>query len=92
MNTTATPTTPIKAEQTNITPADNQKGIENHKKAAKNLEEAAKHHLEAAKHHEAGDHEKAAVSTIKAQGHQSIANEAQRSDAKNHAMNGTSAN
>ena len=87
MNTTATPTTPIKAEQTNITPADNQKGIENHKKAAVHLEEAAKNHLDAAKHHENGDHDKAAQSTVKAHGHAKLANDAQQEDIKQHALN-----
>lgn len=42
---------PIKAGKTNLSSAENQKGIENHKKAAKHHEEAAKHHHDAAKHH-----------------------------------------
>jgi hypothetical protein len=80
-------TTPIKGEQTQITPAENKKGIENHKQIAANLEAAAKKHLEAAKFHEAGEHEKAAKSTITAHGHMSLASEAQREDSKNHALN-----
>jgi len=47
--------------------------VENHKKAAHHHEEAAKHHHEAAKHHEAGNHEKATQSTVKAHGHNAIA-------------------
>ena len=79
--------TPNKSEKTTISPADNQKGIENHKTAAKHHEQAAKHHQEAAKHHEDGNHEKAAESTIKAQGHNSLAVDAQREDTKQHALN-----
>jgi len=84
MTTTVKPT---KAEKTNVLTAENKKGIENHKKAAKHHEEAAKHHLNAAKHHEAGDHGKAAQSTIKAQGHLHHVSKALREDAKQHAMN-----
>ena len=75
-----------KAENTKVTPADNQKGIENHKKAATHLEAAAKHHLAAADHHEDGNHEEAAKSTVVAQGHVTLANEAQKEDQKNHAL------
>lgn len=63
----------------------NQKGIDNHKKAATHLEAAAKNHLSAAKHHEDGNHEKAAQSTVVAQGHVNLANKAQDRDAKQHA-------
>ena len=80
----ATQETAHKMEKTTIAPADNKKGIENHKNAAKHLEEAAKHHHEAAKHHEDGNHDKAAESTVKAQGHTSMANDAQKEDAKHH--------
>jgi hypothetical protein len=80
--------TPIKAENTKVTPADNLKGIENHKKIATHLEAAAKHHLDAAKHHEAGNHEKAAQSTVKAHGESCCATEAQKEDLKQHAMKG----
>jgi hypothetical protein len=69
-----------------VSPADNQKDIENHKKIATHLEDAAKQHKEAAKHHESGDHDKAAKSTIIAQGHHDLANDAQKEDAKNHAL------
>ncbi len=82
----ATTATPIKKEQQNGSSAENQKGIENHKKTAKHLEEAAKHHLDAAKHHEAGNHEKACASTVKAHGQNCLANELQREDVKHHAM------
>ena len=84
MTTTATP---VKKEQSNGSSPENQKGIKNHKTAAKHHQEAAKHHLDAAKHHEAGDHDKAFESTIKAHGHHCSANDAQREDVKHHAMN-----
>ena len=79
MSTTQTP------EVTKNNPAEIQKGIENHKKTATHLEEAAKHHKDAAKHHEAGNHEKAALSTVKAQGHFAHAQELQKENAKQHA-------
>jgi hypothetical protein len=75
----------IRGEVADLSPAENKKGIENHKKAAKHHEEAAKYHHEAAKHHEDGNHEKACESTVKALGHHSCANEAQKADVKNHA-------
>ena len=49
-----------------------------HKKAANHFDEAAKHHTEAAKHVEAGNHEKAEESTVKAHGHHSLAAVAQK--------------
>jgi hypothetical protein len=78
--------TPIKKEQPNGSAVENQKDIENHKQTAKHLEAAAKHHIEAAKYHEAGNHEKACASTIKAHGQSCLANELQREDAKHHAI------
>ena len=81
-----TTTTAKKPETTKVSPADNQKGIDNHKKAATHLEAAAKHHLAAADHHEDGNHEEAAKSTVIAQGHVTLATEAQKEDAKNHAL------
>jgi hypothetical protein len=60
------------------------KGADSHKKIANHLEAASKHHLEAAKHHDAGDLEKAALSTIKAQGHVVHASDAQREISKSH--------
>ncbi len=83
MTTTATP---FNAEDKDMSTAENQKGIENHKKTATHLEAAAKHHLEAAKHHESGNHDKAAKSTLIAHGHLSHANEAQRENVKQHAL------
>ena len=83
MTTTATP---IKSEDSNGHSSENQKGIENHKIAAHHHEQAAKHHHEAAKQHETGNHEKASESTIKAHGHNSLANDAQREDLKHHAL------
>ena len=58
--------------------------IENQKKAAKHLEEAAKHQKDAILHHEAGAHEKAHLSTIKAHGHTSHACDAQKEIMKHH--------
>ena len=66
---------------------DVNKGVENHKQAAVHHQEAAKHHLEAAKHHEEGNHEKAHTSAVLANGHSSIANDCQKEDAKQHALN-----
>jgi hypothetical protein len=80
--TTATTT---KTEKKVLTPVENKKGIENHKKIATHLEAAAKEHLEAAKNHESGNHDKAAQSTIAAHGHFNLAKEAQIEDVKHHA-------
>jgi hypothetical protein len=66
---------------------ENLKQSEIHKEAAKNHQEAAKNHLDAAKFHEAGEHEKASSSTVKAQGFASLASVAAREDAENHAIN-----
>jgi predicted Zn-dependent protease len=80
-----TTSTPDKSEK-KVSPADNKKDIENHKKIATHLEEAAKQHKEAAKQHQAGEHDKAAKSTVIAQGHQTLAQEAHKDDAKYHAL------
>lgn len=58
---------------------------ESHKKAAEHHEAAAKLHHEAIKHHEAGNHEKAFESTIKAHAHHAHAGEHQIMDLKQHA-------
>ncbi len=58
--------------------------IKNHKRAATHLEEAANFHLEAVKYHEAGNHDKAHQSTIKAQGHTTHACDAQKEILKQH--------
>jgi len=76
----------VKQEQSVISNDDNLKGIENHKKAAQHHEAAAKHHLDAAKHHEAGNHDKASQSTIKAHGQHVLAGERLREDTKHHAL------
>lgn len=76
-----------KTELQIIPKAENQKGIDNHKKAASHFEAAAKSHLEAAKHHENGNHEKAAKSTMEANGHSTLANEVQKEDVKHHTLN-----
>jgi hypothetical protein len=75
-------------KQPTASSVENNKGIENHKSAAIHHQEAAKHHLEAINHHEKGNHEKAAQSTIRANGHSSLANDHQKEDAKHHAING----
>jgi hypothetical protein len=75
------------SEKKNISSAENKKDSENHKKIATHLEEAAKHHKEAAKQHEAGDHDKAARSTVIAQGYHALAHEANKEDIKYHALN-----
>ena len=80
-------TTPAKAEVKKVTPEENKKNIENHKKIATLLESAAKHHIEAANHHEKENHEKAAQSTIAAHGHTALAHEAQKDGVKMHALN-----
>ena len=72
-------TNPVHSPKNNGT-TETTKGTENHVTAANHLENAAKHH-------ENGDHEKAALSTIKAHGHVAVATDAQRKDAKEHAEN-----
>lgn len=68
-------TTPIK-NKTNIEAENlNSKTIANHNNAAKHHESAAKEHREAAKNHEAGNHDKAFESTVKAHGHNCLAND-----------------
>lgn len=82
---TTTTTQPNEVSKSAL-PMDKKANVENHKKIAKHLETAAKHHEDAAKHHEADNHEKAALSTVKAQGHLLLANQAQKEDVKNHAL------
>ena len=79
--------TPVKTEKEIVPVAENKKDIENHKKTAAHLQESATHHLDAAKHHEEGNHEKAAKSTVAAQGHFALASETQKDDTKQHALN-----
>jgi hypothetical protein len=78
----------IKSVKVHLSPAENQKGIDNHRRIATHLEAAARHHLNAAKYHESGDHEKAAHSTIMAIGFHRMAGDAQREDVPHHALNG----
>ncbi len=73
-----------KTVATIIPKAENLKGIENHKLAAAHFQAAANNHIDAANHHEKGNHEKAAISTIQALGHASLARNAQKEDTKNH--------
>lgn len=82
----STATTPLKKEESNGSSPEMKKGVENHKMAAMHHEEAAKNHHEAAKHHEDGNHDKAAQSTVIANGHSNIAHEAQKEDAKHHSV------
>lgn len=77
---------PEKKEEIKHPTAENSKIIENHKTAAKHHSEASKHHTEAAKHHESGNTEKAAQSTVVAQGHSNIANKAQKNVLKHHTI------
>ena len=83
----STTTTTTKTEVKKVTPEENKKNVENHKKIATHLESAAKLHVEAANYHEKENHDKAAQSTIKAHGHTALALEAQKEDVKKHALN-----
>jgi len=76
--------TTTQADHKTLSPAELQKNIECHKTASTHLEAASKHHMEAAKHHEKGEHEKAAQSTIVAQGHVQLAKKQQEEDLKHH--------
>ena len=69
-----------------IPKAENLKGIENHKLAATHFQAAAKNHIDAANHHEKGNHEKAAISTVEAHGHATLAHNAQKEDVRQHAI------
>lgn len=82
MSNTTTP--PVKKEQISVPVADVKKVVENHKTAAAHHEAAASHHLEAAAHHEAGNHDKASTSTVKASGHHAMATEHLNEVAKHH--------
>lgn len=82
----STTTATAKTEVKKVTPEENKKNIENHKKIATHLESAAKLHMEAANHHEKENHEKAALSTVAAYGHTSLAHEAHKEDVKMHAL------
>ncbi len=61
-----------------IPKSDSKKDIDNHKVAAVHFGNAAKNHLDASKFQENGHHEKAIKSSMEAQGHASLANEAQK--------------
>lgn len=74
--------TPQTPEKVQIPVADKATTVANHKLAATHHEEAAKSHLEAAKHVEAGNHDKACASTVKASGHAIHASEVRKADAK----------
>lgn len=90
MSTTQNPAAPnLNADKSAplISPEANQKSIDSHKKAAKHLDQSAKLHTEAAMHREAGNHSKANDSTMKAHGHQVLANEAHKDVVKAHAVN-----
>ena len=66
--------------------AADKKIIHNHKQAALHHTEAAKHHLAAADNYAAGNREKAAHSTLLANGHNAIAGAFVSDDAKHHAQ------
>ena len=83
MNTVATP---VKNASGNGALTDNKKTAANHITAATHHEEAAKHLHEAATHHEAGNAEKAAACTLKANGHLCMANDHHKEIAKAHAI------
>jgi hypothetical protein len=70
--------------ETKVKKDKDQKGIDNHKKAASHFEAASKSHMDADSHHESGNHEKAAKSTIEANGHASLAMKAQKKDTQKH--------
>ena len=86
MSNTLIPTEPKKKEELNEPTAKNKNVVDLHKQAGTHHQEAAKHHNEAVKHHEAGNPEKAALSTLKANGHHELAEEQQSEIAKQHAM------
>ncbi len=67
-----------KEEQPKALSDEIREGIEKHKFSAIHLNAAASYHMDAAGHHEAGDHDRAAESSIKAYGHLRIARKAQR--------------
>lgn len=69
----------VTKDRANVTPS------ENHKTAAKHHQAAALHHQDAAKHLENGHEEKAALSSIKAQGHHNLASKAQKKNLKHEA-------
>jgi len=62
----------------------NLKGFKSKKKAVIHLYAAEKSNLEAREHYEAGNHLKAAKSTITAQDHFNLAIKAQKADLKKH--------
>lgn len=66
-----------KEDKTTIHSDENENKIRSQKTKADHIEAAEKHYLSAAKHHEAGDHAKAVQSTIAAQRHLALANEAE---------------
>jgi hypothetical protein len=74
---------PNKIEKKNLTL------IDNHKTAATHYAAAAKHHTDAVSHIEAGNHEKANESTVKAHGHKVLASEAHKEVSKHHATKDT---
>lgn len=77
---------PDKKEDTKSSTAKLSTLIAYHKTAAKHHKEASKHHTEAAKFHENGKAEKAAQSTVVAQGHSSIAKKALKDLLKHHTI------
>ena len=65
---------------------ENELDIEKHMQAAGHHEAAAKYHRKAGEQIKAGNHAKAAEYTVKAMGHHLLASEAEKEDAKQHAL------
>ena len=78
----ATLSSQIQTNYLNISHANNQKVIDNHREAARQHNEAAKYHFEAASYLESGDYENAFKSTVEAVGHRFLAVDAEREDEK----------
>ena len=76
----------VKKDAPGTITADIKKGIEHHKTAAAHLTEAAKQHLLAVQHASDGNHDKASTSTLLAQGHTSLAREAQKNNQQHQAL------
>jgi len=68
-----------------ITPKQLKK-IENHLMAAEHHKEAAEHHLNTVKHMEAGEHDNAFDSSIKAKEHSWYAQECEMKEQERHAL------
>ncbi len=70
-----------------FTPAHTEMLVAQHRKAIKHLLEAIRNHQDAILQYELGEHEKATQFAVSANGHQSLAVEAQRDDRGNYVLN-----